>query len=121
MLRIVIRFLGLMIYLTNCKGCSFFPKIDHRSGIAISKKCIRRTSKDCVKNSLWTFRVHSNAFWFDSRTSDPSKIEAVKNWKALSTPTEVRSFLGLAGYYRRFIENFSKTLSLLTYYPKLKV
>ncbi|GKA43564.1 hypothetical protein Tco_0736288, partial [Tanacetum coccineum] len=31
---------------------------------------------------------------------DPSKIEDVKNWKALRTPTEVRSFLGLAGYYR---------------------
>ncbi|GJZ36866.1 hypothetical protein Tco_0583057 [Tanacetum coccineum] len=32
---------------------------------------------------------------------DPSKIEAVKNWKAPRTLTEVRSFLGLAGYYRR--------------------
>ncbi|GKC83426.1 putative reverse transcriptase domain-containing protein [Tanacetum coccineum] len=48
---------------------------------------------------------------------DPSKIEAVKNWKAPRTPTEVRSFLGLAGYYRRFIENFSKidkSLTILT-------
>ncbi|GJU93524.1 putative reverse transcriptase domain-containing protein [Tanacetum coccineum] len=45
---------------------------------------------------------------------DPSKIEAVKNWKALRTPTEVRSFLGLAGYYRRFIENFSKIAKSLT-------
>ncbi|GJV94355.1 putative reverse transcriptase domain-containing protein [Tanacetum coccineum] len=39
---------------------------------------------------------------------DPSKIEAVKNWKAPRTPTEVQSFLGSAEYYRRFIENFSK-------------
>ncbi|GKC95252.1 putative reverse transcriptase domain-containing protein [Tanacetum coccineum] len=39
---------------------------------------------------------------------DPSKIEAVKNWKAPMTPSKVRSFLGLAGYYRHSIENFLK-------------
>nr|GFA85782.1 putative reverse transcriptase domain-containing protein [Tanacetum cinerariifolium] len=45
---------------------------------------------------------------------DPSKIEAIKNWKAPRTPTEVRSFLGLAGYYCKFIENFSKIAKSLT-------
>ncbi|GJX51276.1 putative reverse transcriptase domain-containing protein [Tanacetum coccineum] len=45
---------------------------------------------------------------------DPSKIEAVKDWKAPRTPTEVRSFLGLARYYHRFIENFSKIAKSLT-------
>ncbi|GKC43538.1 putative reverse transcriptase domain-containing protein [Tanacetum coccineum] len=45
---------------------------------------------------------------------DPSKIEAVKNWKAPKTPSEVRLFLGLAGYYCRFIENFSKIAKSLT-------
>ncbi|GJR63444.1 reverse transcriptase domain-containing protein [Tanacetum coccineum] len=48
---------------------------------------------------------------------DPSKIDAIKNWKAPRTPTEVRSFLRLAGYYRRFIKNFyniAKSLTILT-------
>ncbi|GJR73877.1 putative reverse transcriptase domain-containing protein [Tanacetum coccineum] len=45
---------------------------------------------------------------------DPSKIEAVKNWKALTTPSKIRSFLGLAGYYRRFIINFPKIAKPLT-------
>ncbi|GJV88063.1 putative reverse transcriptase domain-containing protein [Tanacetum coccineum] len=48
---------------------------------------------------------------------DPAKVEAIRNWSAPTTPTEVRQFLGLAGYYRRFIEGFSlisKPLTKLT-------
>ncbi|GKF54832.1 putative reverse transcriptase domain-containing protein [Tanacetum coccineum] len=45
---------------------------------------------------------------------DPSKVESVRNWKTPESPTEIRSFLGLAGYYRRFIENFSKIAKPLT-------
>ncbi|GJR60179.1 putative reverse transcriptase domain-containing protein [Tanacetum coccineum] len=37
-----------------------------------------------------------------------NQAKSVKNWKTPESPTEIRSFLGLAGYYRRFIENFSK-------------
>ncbi|XP_070036688.1 uncharacterized protein [Nicotiana tomentosiformis] len=42
---------------------------------------------------------------------DTQKIEAVKSWPRLTTPTEVRSFLGLAGYYQRFVEDKANVLA----------
>ncbi|GKE27326.1 putative reverse transcriptase domain-containing protein [Tanacetum coccineum] len=45
---------------------------------------------------------------------DPAKIKAVKDWTSPTTPTEIRQFLGLAGYYRRFIEGFLKIAKPLT-------
>ena len=45
---------------------------------------------------------------------EPTKIEVVVNWKPPQSATEVRSFLGLAGYYRRFVKGFSVIASPLT-------
>nr|GEU59067.1 hypothetical protein [Tanacetum cinerariifolium] len=45
---------------------------------------------------------------------DLAKVEAIRNWDTSMTPTEVRQFLGLAGYYRRIIEGFSLIFEPLT-------
>jgi ribonuclease HI len=50
----------------------------------------------------------------DGVAVDPEKIEAVSEWQQPKNVTDIRSFLGLAGYYRRFIENFSKIAKPMT-------
>ena len=49
----------------------------------------------------------------DGITVDPSKIEAIVNWAVPTNISEVRSFLGLTGYYRRFVEGFSRIVTPL--------
>nr|GFC93551.1 putative reverse transcriptase domain-containing protein [Tanacetum cinerariifolium] len=50
----------------------------------------------------------------DGITMDPTKVEAITKWPRPTSVTEVRSFLGLAGYYRRFVEGFSRLTLPLT-------
>jgi len=68
------------------------------------------------KCDFWIRRVQFLGHVIDSQglQVDPAKIEAVKDWATPKSPTEIRQFLGLAGYYRRFIEGFSKIAKSLT-------
>ncbi|KAI3494637.1 hypothetical protein L1887_40554 [Cichorium endivia] len=69
-----------------------------------------------TKCEFWIREVHflGHVVGKEGIHVDPAKIEAIKKWEAPRTPTEIRQFLGLAGYYRRFIENFSKIAQPLT-------
>ncbi|GJR77934.1 putative reverse transcriptase domain-containing protein [Tanacetum coccineum] len=68
------------------------------------------------KCEFWIPKVHFLGHVIDSRGIhvDPAKIESIKDWASPKTPTEIRQFLGLAGYYRRFIEGFSKIAKPMT-------
>ena len=52
----------------------------------------------------------------DGSKVDTRKIEVVQNWPRLTSPTNIRSFLGLAGYYRRLVKGF---LSISSFFTKL--
>ena len=49
-----------------------------------------------------------------SMAIDPEKVEAIMIWESLKSVFEIRSFLGLAWYYRRFIEDFSRLATPMT-------
>jgi len=55
-----------------------------------------------------------NIMYSDGIKVDPYKIKAVRKWPRPMTPIDIRSFLGLAGYYRRFVESFSSIAAILT-------
>nr|GEY91934.1 putative reverse transcriptase domain-containing protein [Tanacetum cinerariifolium] len=68
------------------------------------------------KCEFWISKVQFLGHVIDSRGIhvDPAKIESIKDWSSPKTPTEIRQFLGLIGYYRRFIEGFSNIVKSMT-------
>nr|GEU77307.1 hypothetical protein [Tanacetum cinerariifolium] len=85
-----------------------------------------KTILDLLKKEKLYAKFSKREFWLkkvqflghvvkrDGIYMDSSKVESVKSWKTPESPTKIRSFLGLAGYYQRFTENFSKIAKPLT-------
>ncbi|GJW43074.1 putative reverse transcriptase domain-containing protein [Tanacetum coccineum] len=75
------------------------------------------------KCEFWIPKVQFLGHVIDSKGIhvDPAKIESIKDRASPKTPTEIRQFLGLVGYYRRFIEGFSKITKSMTKLTQKKV
>ncbi|GJU11722.1 putative reverse transcriptase domain-containing protein [Tanacetum coccineum] len=75
------------------------------------------------KCEFWIPKVQFLGHVIDSQGIhvDPAKIKSFKDWASPKTPMEIRQFLGLAGYYRRFIEGFSKISKSITKLTQKKV
>nr|GEW98428.1 putative reverse transcriptase domain-containing protein [Tanacetum cinerariifolium] len=75
------------------------------------------------KYEFWIPKVQFLGHVIDSQGIhvDPAKIESVKDWTSPKSPTEIRQFLRLAGYYRIFIEGFSKITKPITKLTQKKV
>nr|GFC60876.1 putative reverse transcriptase domain-containing protein [Tanacetum cinerariifolium] len=75
------------------------------------------------KCEFWIPQVQFLSHVIDSQGIhvDPAKIESVKDWASPKSPTEIRQFLSLARYYRRFIEGFSKIAKPMTKLTQKKV
>ncbi|KAI3706879.1 hypothetical protein L6452_24918 [Arctium lappa] len=123
---------------TSSWGASvlFVKKKDGSMGMCIDYRELNKSMSDheahlrsvleLLKREKLYVKISKYEFWLrevqflghvvseDGIKVDPAKINAIKEWEVPKSPSEVRSFLGLAGYYRRFIQDFSRIATPLT-------
>ena len=91
---------------------------DHSENLRIVLQTLREWQlyAQLSKFQFWLDRVEflGHVISVEGVSVDPQKIEAVVNWKPLKNVSEVRSFLGLAEYYKKFVEGFSRIAAPLT-------
>ncbi|GJW73366.1 putative reverse transcriptase domain-containing protein [Tanacetum coccineum] len=116
--KFVIVFINdILIYLKN--------KQEHEDHLKLILELLKKEElyAKFSKCEFWIPKVQFLGHVIDSEGIhvDPAKIESIKDWTSPKSPTEIRQFLGLAGYYRRFIEGFSKIAKPMTKLSQKKV
>nr|GEU64174.1 putative reverse transcriptase domain-containing protein [Tanacetum cinerariifolium] len=109
--KFVIVFIDdILIYSKNEK--------EHKENLKVILELLKKEKlyAKFLKCEFWIPKVQFLGHVIDSQGIhvDPAKIESIKDWASPKTPTEIRQFLGLAGYYRRFIKGFSKIAKSMT-------
>ncbi|GJS76306.1 putative reverse transcriptase domain-containing protein [Tanacetum coccineum] len=116
--KFVIVFIDdILIYLKNKK--------EHEEHLKLILELLKKEElyAKFSKCEFWIPKVQFLGHVIDSEGIhvDPAKIESIKDWTSPKSPTEIRQFLGLAGYYQRFIEGFSKIAKPMTKLTQKKV
>ncbi|GKE03881.1 putative reverse transcriptase domain-containing protein, partial [Tanacetum coccineum] len=100
-------------------------KQDHKEHLKLILELLKKGElyAKFSKCEFWIPKVQFLGYVIDSQGIhvDPAKIESIKDWVSPKSPTEIRQFLGLVGYYRRFIEGFSKIAKPMTKLTQKKV
>ncbi|GKC86459.1 putative reverse transcriptase domain-containing protein [Tanacetum coccineum] len=116
--KFVIVFIDdILIYLKN--------KQEHEEHLKLILELLKKEELyvKFSKCEFWILNVQFLGHVIDSQGIhvDPAKIESIKDWASIKSPTEIRQFLGLAGYYRRFIKGFLKIAKPMTKLTQKKV
>ncbi|GKE23764.1 putative reverse transcriptase domain-containing protein [Tanacetum coccineum] len=114
---VIVFIVDILIYSKNKK--------EHKEHLKAILKLLKKEElyAKFSKCEFWLPKVQFLGHVIDSQgiRMDPAKIESIKDWVSPKMPMEIRQFLGLAGYYRRFIEGFSKIAKPMTKLTQKKV
>ncbi|XP_020963969.1 uncharacterized protein LOC110265350 [Arachis ipaensis] len=111
---VVLNSYYLNFMMVNCSGTECQGILLLTAGVLGDDQSLEKIPVVCEFSEVFPDNIDEFSPNREGIAVDPSKVEAVMEWRQPTSVTEIRSFLGLAGYYRRFIKGFSQIALPLT-------